>query len=237
MARDTDVHAVTRGATRYACPMNDTDLPVRMVDRFRGFLPVVVDVETGGFDPQRHALLEIAAAPVRMDTQGWLYADPVISTQVEAFAGAEIDPRSLEVTGIDPDSPLRAALAERDALNHVFAPVRQAVKDDGCQRAVLVGHNAAFDLSFLNAAVRRAKHKRNPFHPFSCFDTATLGGLVYGQTVLSKALAEADIAFDSTEAHSAVYDTERTARLFCTIVNRWKSLLDTERLHKGLTVD
>ncbi len=217
--------------------MIDTVTPVNMADRFRGFLPVVVDVETGGFDPQRHALLEIAACPIRMDTEGWVHPDPVVSTQVEAFDGAQIDPRSLEVTGIDPDSPLREAMPERAALNHVFAPVRKAIKAAGCQRAVLVGHNAAFDLSFLNAAVKRTGHKRDPFHPFSCFDTATLGGLAFGQTVLSKAVRAAGLDFDSHEAHSAVYDTERTARLFCIIVNRWKSLSDSARVQHGLSVD
>lgn len=201
-----------------------------MADRFRGFLPVVVDVETGGFDPTRHALLEIAATPIHMDAEGWVHPDPMVSAQVEAFEGAELDPRSLEVTGIIPDSPLRGALPEREALNHVFAPVRKALKAAGCQRAVLVGHNAAFDLSFLNAAVRRSGHKRNPFHPFSCFDTATLAGLVFGQTVLSKAVTAAGLDFDSHEAHSAIYDTERTAQLFCIIVNRWKTLLDTGRV-------
>ncbi len=217
--------------------MIDTVMPVHMAERFRGFLPVVVDVETGGFDPLRHALLEIAVCPIRMDGDGWVHPSPLVSTQVEAFEGAQLDPRSLEVTGIDPDNPLRGALPERAALNHVFAPVRKAVKAAGCQRAVLVGHNAAFDLSFLNAAVRRCGHKRNPFHPFSCFDTATLAGLAYGQTVLSKAVVAAGLDFNCDEAHSAIYDTERTAQLFCTIVNRWKTLQDAERVHKGLSVD
>ncbi|GAB3039456.1 MULTISPECIES: ribonuclease T [Oleiagrimonas] len=206
----------------------------RMVDRFRGFLPVVVDVETGGFDPQRDALLEIAVAVTRMDNEGTLRFDPPVLARVQPFEGANLDPRALEVTGIDPDHPLRAAVTEREALDMVFKPVREAVRASGCQRAVLVGHNAAFDLGFLNAAVNRCNHKRNPFHPFSCFDTATLGGLAYGQTVLSRAVQAAGFDFDAREAHSAVYDTERTAQLFCTIVNRWKELQDLERDHVGL---
>jgi len=205
-----------------------------MVDRFRGFLPVVVDVETGGFDSQRHALLEIAVAVTRMDEHGRLSFDAPVLARVQPFAGAELDPRALEVTGIDPDHPLRAALDEREALNQVFRPVREAVRASGCQRAVLVGHNAAFDLGFLNAAVARVGHKRNPFHPFSCFDTATLGGLAYGQTVLSRAVQAAGFDFDAREAHSAVYDAERTAQLFCTIVNRWKDLEDLELDRVGL---
>lgn len=201
----------------------------RMSTRFRGFLPVVVDVETGGFDPHRDALLEIAAVIVSMDGRGRITPEPVVSTHVEAFAGSNIDPKSLEITGIDPDQPLRAALPERAALDLIFKPVRAAIKATGCQRAILVGHNAAFDLGFLNAAVRRTGHKRNPFHPFSCFDTATLGGLAYGQTVLSRAVQAAGFEWNASEAHSAVYDAERTADLFCAIVNRWRDLEELER--------
>lgn len=200
-----------------------------MVERFRGFLPVIVDVETGGFDAERDALLEIAAVAVRMDADGYLWPEPAVSAHVEPFPGANLDPRSLEITGIDPDNPLRGALNERMALDHIFKAVRQSLRDNDCQRAILVGHNAAFDLGFVNAAVRRCGHKRNPFHPFSCFDTATLGGLAYGQTVLSKTVLAAGHSFDTREAHSAIYDAERTAELFCTIVNRWRKLEMLER--------
>jgi len=214
----------------------NNSLATRMADRFRGFLPVVIDVETGGFDADKDALLEIAAVTIGMDQEGLLYPHPVVSTHVEPFLGANIDPRALEITGIDPDNPLRGALDERAALDHIFQAVRLAVRADECQRAVLVGHNAAFDLGFLNAAVRRVAHKRNPFHPFSCFDTASLSGLVYGQTVLSKAVLAAGYTFDSREAHSAVYDAERTALLFCRIVNRLRSLevLELERVGAAL---
>ncbi|MGA9421898.1 MAG: ribonuclease T [Rhodanobacteraceae bacterium] len=201
----------------------------RMSDRFRGFLPVVVDVETGGFDAECHALLEIAAVVIRMDDGGLVHPEPVVSTHVVPFAGSLLDPKSLEFTGIDPGHPFRAALEERAALDHVFAPIRRAIKANACQRAILVGHNAAFDLGFVNAAARRSGHKRNPFHPFSSFDTATLAGLVYGQTVLSRAVEAAGLAWDAREAHSAVYDAERTAELFCAIVNRFKQLEDIRR--------
>lgn len=207
----------------------------RMSTRFRGFLPVVVDVETGGFDAQRDALLEIAAVIVSMDGDGRLTPEPVVSTHVEAFAGSHIDPKALEVNGIDPDQPLRGALPERAALDLIFKPVRAAIKASGCQRAILVGHNAAFDLGFLNAAVQRSGHRRNPFHPFSCFDTATLGGLAYGQTVLSRAVQAAGFEWDANEAHSAVYDAERTAALFCAIVNRWRHLQELENERVGVT--
>lgn len=206
----------------------------RMAERFRGFLPVVVDVETGGFDAEHDALLEIAAIPVTMDAGGFVHPQTTVQANVAPFPGAHLDPRALEITGIDPDNPLRGALDESIALEQVFQAVRNAVREHGCQRAILVGHNAAFDLGFINAAVRRVGNKRNPFHPFSCFDTATLGGLAYGQTVLSKAVLASGRAFDTREAHSAIYDAESTAVLFCDIVNRWRQLEIFERDRVGV---
>jgi ribonuclease T len=192
--------------------------------RFRGFLPVVVDVETAGFDPQRHALLEIAAIVIRMDEEGWLKLGPTLSCHVLPFMGSEIDPRALAFNQIDPDHPFRDAVPEKEALNRVLDPIRKAVKITGCNRAILVGHNAAFDLGFLKAAVERTGYKRSPFHSFSVFDTVSLAGLVFGQTVLAKSAQAAGLGWNNEEAHSAVYDAEQTARLFCRIVNRWREV-------------
>lgn len=196
----------------------------KMSERFRGYLPVVVDVETGGFDWNRHALLEIAVQPVDLDEDGRLVPGDIASAHLIPAPGTEIDPKSLQITGIDLDHPFRLAKPEKDALDHVFAAVRTAVRKHDCQRAILVGHNAHFDLNFLNAAVARTQHKRNPFHPFSVFDTVTLAGVAYGQTVLARAVMAAGLSWNGEEAHSAVYDTERTAELFCKIVNGWPRL-------------
>ncbi len=189
--------------------------------RFRGFLPVVVDVETAGFNPKTDALLEIAAVIIGMDENGRLYPDSTHSSHVQPFPGANLEQSALDFIGIDPYHPLRAARLERDALGHIFKPIRNAVKEAGCSRAILVGHNAFFDLGFVNAAVERTGIKRNPFHSFSSFDTATLAGLAYGQTVLARAMQAANIQWDESRAHSAIYDAQRTAELFCTIINTW----------------
>ena len=194
----------------------------RISDRFRGFLPVVIDVETGGFVAATDAILEIAATIVRMDEGGHLAVHRTLNFNVQPFEGANIEQAALDFTGIDPHHPFREAVSEAEALGELFRAVRKEIRDQGCNRAILVGHNAHFDSGFVNAAVERCAIKRNPFHPFSYFDTATLSGLAYGQTVLAKACAEAGIAFDNAEAHSAAYDAERTAELFCEIVNRWK---------------
>lgn len=200
-----------------------------MARRFRGFLPVVVDIESGGFNADTDALLEIAAVLIDMDANGVLIRGATHSFHVKPFAGARLDPASLSVTGIDPFHPLRPALPERDALQRIFREIRHAVRSYDCRRAILVGHNAAFDLGFLNSAVKRVDVKRNPFHPFSCFDTATLAGAALGQTVLAKAVTVAGLAWDSSSAHSAVYDAERTAELFCVICNRVRdSFLEAE---------
>lgn len=191
--------------------------------RFRGYLPVVVDVETGGFQAATDALLEIAAVILRMDEQGQLQLCETISCHVQPFEGAHLDPKALAFNGIDPYHPFRQALTEKQALEHVFGPIRAAVKASACKRAILVGHNAFFDLGFVNAAVERTKYKRNPFHPFSTFDTVTLAGMAYGQTVLARTAIAAGIPWDPDAAHSAIYDTEKTAELFCHIVNRWQT--------------
>nr|WP_237149861.1 ribonuclease T [Pseudomonas otitidis] len=195
-----------------------------MAARFRGYLPVVVDVETGGFNCATDALLEIAATTISMDEGGFLYPDHTHFFRVEPFEGANIEQAALEFTGIKLDHPLRMAVTEEHALGEIFRGLRKSIKAHGCKRAILVGHNSSFDLGFLNAAVNRTGIKRNPFHPFSSFDTATLAGLAYGQTVLAKACQAAGIEFDGREAHSARYDTEKTAELFCGIVNRWKEM-------------
>lgn len=191
-----------------------------MSRRFRGFLPVVIDVECGGFHAATDALLEIAAVIVDMDENGVIKRGASHNFHVIPFAGARLDPAALAVTGIDPFHPLRPAIPERDALQRIFREVRHAVRAYNCRRAILVGHNAAFDLAFLNAAVARCEIKRNPFHPFSCFDTATLAGAALGQTVLAKAITVAGFQWDSSSAHSASYDAERCAEIFCHITNR-----------------
>lgn len=193
--------------------------PVTMARRFRGFLPVVVDVETGGFNATRDALLEIAAVLITITPEGRLARGETHAYHVRPFEGANLEPASLAVNGIDPFHPLRPAIDERDALHRVFRDVREAIRLQGCKRAILVGHNANFDLSFLNAAVMRTEIKRNPFHPFSCFDTVTLAGAALGQTVLAKAAMVAGMEWDSASAHSAAYDAERTADLFCQVCN------------------
>ncbi|MAT95009.1 MAG: ribonuclease T [Halioglobus sp.] len=194
----------------------------RIRDRFRGFLPVVVDVETGGFNAATDAMLEIAATLLRMDDDGVLGVHRTHNFHVLPFEGANIEQSALDFTGIDPYHPFREAVPEAEALGELFRVIRKEIRDQGCTRAILVGHNAHFDAGFVNAAVERCGIKRNPFHPFTHFDTATLSGLAYGQTVLARACEEAGVSFDNNEAHSAAYDAERTAELFCEIVNRWR---------------
>jgi len=191
-----------------------------MDKRFRGFLPVVVDVETGGFNEKTDALLQIAAVMLEFDSAGKLVTTDTHTCHITPFEGANLEPKSLEINGIDPDHPLRMAIPEKQALPQIFKPIREALKLNNCKRAILVGHNENFDLKFINTAALRCGIKRNPFHLFSTFDTVSLAGLAYGQTVLSRAAQAAGLGWDNREAHSAIYDAEMTAKLFCEIVNK-----------------
>ena len=195
---------------------------VPLGNRFRGFCPVVVDVETGGFNASTDALLEVAAVLVSMNQKRQFFCQRTIAAHVRPFEGANLDPASLEVNGIDPFHPLRIALPEEEALQKIFAPVHRHVQENQCTRAILVGHNAFFDLGFIKAAVERTGIKNNPFHPFSNLDTVTLGALAYGQTVLSRIAVAANLDWESSSAHSAVYDAEKTAEIFCEGMNRWE---------------
>jgi ribonuclease T len=211
----------TEAAPTEAAPVEAP--PTAIAKRFRGFLPVIIDVETGGFNSATDALLEMAAVLVRFDAAGDLELADRHRYLVKPFAGSRLDPASLQVTGIDPFHPLRPAIDEADALRSLFQEVRKELKLQSCTRAILVGHNSFFDLQFLNAAVERTGVKRNPFHPFSSFDTATLGGVAYGQTVLGRAVTAAGFQWEEERAHSALYDAEMTAKLFCAVVNRFRA--------------
>ena len=192
--------------------------------RFRGFFPVVIDVETAGFNKDTDALLEIAATTLKMDDEGVLSLDQTLHFHVKPFEGANIEQAAIEFNGIDPFSELRGAEDEDIVIKEICKMVRKAQKAAGCSRSVVVAHNAAFDHGFLNAAIERNNIKRTPFHPFVSFDTTSLAGLALGQTVLAKACRTAGIEFDNSQAHSALYDTERTAELYCFIVNKWQAL-------------
>ena len=193
----------------------------RLGKRFNGFLPVVVDVETGGLNPETDALLEIAAIIVEDSPEGLIRGD-LHWSHVKPFTGARIDSKSLEINGIRPFSPLRCALSEQEVMQLVLEPICEAVKKQGCHHAILVGHNSFFDLAFLNAALARSGYEENPFHSFCTLDTVALSMLAYRQSILARAVAAADIGdWDPQQAHSALYDCEKTAELFCSIFNLW----------------
>lgn len=198
----------------------------QMSRRFRGLLPIVIDVETSGLNPETDALLEISAVKLGMGSDGKIYRDETLAFHVEPFAGARLDEEALEITGIDPFSPLRFALPERQALARIFAFIQAELEKTTCYRAVLVGHNAWFDLSFILASAKRAGIKYHPFHTFTTFDTASLSAIALGETVLARATRRARIPFDIQQAHSAIYDSERTADLFCWITNKWGSVVN-----------
>ena len=210
--------------------MTNETLPI-IGQRFRGFLPVVVDVETAGFNAQTDALLEIAAIPIIYNEEGQFVPGPAHHAHINPFEGANQDRRSLDFIGIDPFNPMRMAMAEdeKTALKRIFKAVNEVRRQQNCTHAVLVGHNAHFDLGFVQAAIARTGTKnQNPFHSFSVFDTVTLSAVMFGQTVLAKSCIQAGIEFDGREAHSALYDTQKTAELFCYILNKLAPhLLDT----------
>ncbi|MGP1608171.1 MAG: ribonuclease T [Moraxella sp.] len=207
----------------------NTPSKTSLAERFRGFMPVVVDVETAGFNASTDALLEIACVPILMNEEGKLYQGEALNAHIEPFVGANLEKSSLEFTGINPNSPFRKAIAEdeKKALRRIFKTLKELKKQHGCRQCILVGHNAHFDLGFVNAAITRTNSKNHsPFHTFSVLDTASLSALALGHTVLARACILAGIDFDNNNAHSALYDTQKTAELFCHIFNHTSMLIE-----------
>lgn len=200
------------------------NLRISLCHRFRGFYPVVIDIESAGFHAKTDALLEIAIVTLKMNSLGWLKIDETLHFHIKPFKGSLIRAESVAFNKIDPFNPLRGAISEQDALKCIFKLVQKKIHENNCKRGIIVAHNANFDHNFLMAASERVGNLKNPFHPFTTFDTAALSGLILGQTVLAKACKTAGIPFDTTQAHSALYDTMQTAYLFCELVNRWKRL-------------
>lgn len=190
-----------------------------MSKRFRGFYPVIIDIETAGFDYKKNAVLELAAVTLTYDDEKKFIINNTYAYHIEPFAHAVIDVKALEFNKIDPHHPFRFAQPEEAVLKDLFKNVQADKNIHHCNRAVMVAHNAAFDMGFLQAMIARSEIKKNPFHAFTTFDTATLAAAAYGQTVLAKAMEKAGISFDAKEAHSALYDAQKTAELFCKIIN------------------
>jgi ribonuclease T len=189
-------------------------------NRFRKYLPVVVDVETGGFDPETNAILEIAITLIEQEDGDFIVGE-TFRHHITPFEGLIVEDESLEFTKIKLDHPLRNAVSEIDALQDIFKIINKTRNKYECSRAILVGHNAHFDHSFLTASYKRNNIKKTPFHKFSLIDTVSLGVLATGQTVLARICDELDIDYDNDEAHSAAYDTIVTAKVFCSIVNKF----------------
>ena len=191
-------------------------------NRFRKYLPVVVDIETGGFDPTSNAILEIAITLIEEENKKLIVGE-TFRHHIVPFEGSIVEKESLEFTKINLDHPLRNAVTESEALNDLFKIINKAKNKYECSRAILVGHNAHFDNSFLTESLKRNNIKKTPFHKFSVIDTVSLGVLATGQTVLARICDKLNIDYDNDEAHSAAYDTVVTAQVFCSILNKYDS--------------
>ena len=193
-------------------------------ERFRKYLPVVVDLETGGFNPKKNAILEIAATLIsKNENTQLLEVGETYRYHIEPFEGLVVEQESLDFTKINLNHPLRNAITEKDALDELFKIINTERTANGCSRAILIGHNAHFDHSFLTEAISRNNLKKSPFHPFSVLDTVTLGALHTKQTVLARICDVLKIDYDSKQAHSAAYDSDITAKVFCKIINEFDS--------------
>ncbi|SVB78166.1 uncharacterized protein METZ01_LOCUS231020 [marine metagenome] len=191
-------------------------------DRFRKFLPVVVDLETGGFNSKKNAILEIAIQLIDFKNDKLILGDS-LRYHIQPSSDLLVEQESLDFLKLDLNNPLRMPVNEGFALKELFKFINKQKKKYECTRAILVGHNAFFDHRFLFEACKRNNIKKSPFHPFSLIDTVSLGVLATRQTVLARICKELNIPYDDNEAHSATYDANVTAQVFCKIFNQYDS--------------
>jgi ribonuclease T len=86
---------------------------MELKDRIRGYLPVVIDVETSGFNDKTDALLEICAILLSMDENGSFFPKTTLHYHVKPFDGANIESSAIKFNGIDIDNPFRLAVTEK----------------------------------------------------------------------------------------------------------------------------
>ena len=187
-------------------------------ERFGGLLPIVVDMETSGINPDSNAILELASIVLYLNDKLDLQCGNFFSCHVRPFPSSKIDPSSMYINTIEIENPFRLALSEEEAINRLFRFVYMNLRNFGCRKAVLVGHNANFDLAFLESARKRYKID-SPFHTFTVIDTATIGAVFYGKTVLANVVNASNMRFNPKLAHSAIYDAKITTDLFCSVTN------------------
>lgn len=168
---------------------------------------VVFDTETTGLSPASDSIVQIAA--VRL-VNGRRLESEVFDTLVDP--GRPIPPLSTEVHGIT-DSMVRGA-PRIDAVGAQFHRFAQG--------AVLVAHNAPFDMEFLrrNEAGIGARFD----HPV--LDTVLLSAVVFGQLEehsLDALTARLGITIPEEARHTAIGDTIATADAFLKLVPMLKA--------------
>ena len=196
--------------------------------RFRRFLPVVIDIETGGLDYRTAPILEIALYFLKMENAE-LQLDDYIHFHIKPFTGSQAEEKSIEFIGYESEK-IPHMEEEHTAFSSICESVKKRIIKENCVRAILVGHNAHFDLSFFNAAIKRCQLK-SPFHTFSTLDTVSTSALLFGHTVLCQACKLADIEWDNQQAHNALYDCKKTATLFCQSINQIQQFYNDNKSH------
>ena len=159
---------------------------------------VIFDTETTGLDPDRDEIVQIGAVRV---VNGRIVEGERFDTLVNP--GRPIPPGSTRVHGISDDMVVSApGVAEAVARFHAFS-----------KGAILVAHNAPFDLAFL----RRGGQARDLAFDHPVLDTVLLSAVLFGgsATHTLDALAErlqVDIA--GNLRHTAIGDAVATAQVF-----------------------
>lgn len=177
---------------------SDDDHSILAETPLRSLTYVVFDTETTGLLPDKDAVVQIGA--VRL-VNGRKVAGEVFDTLVDP--GRPIPPSSTKVHGISDDMVVGAP-----RMAEAGARFRQFAKD-----AILVAHNAPFDMAFMKRDAAQAKARLdNPV-----FDTILLSAAIFGAEASHTldAIAERlEVEIPAELRHTALGDAEATALIF-----------------------
>ncbi|MEY8337181.1 PolC-type DNA polymerase III [Lachnospiraceae bacterium 62-35] len=179
---------------------------------------VVFDLETTGLSPEKNRIIEIGGVKVEKGR---------ITDRFSTFVNPDVPiPYEIEkLTGINDNMVLSAPMIEQ-ALPEFL---------DFCKDAVLVGHNASFDVGFIAYNCRRQGISFSP----TVVDTVALAQMLlpglnrYKLDMVAKALG-----ISLLNHHRAVDDAKATAEIFLKFVEKLKGMdiLDLAALNRERAV-
>jgi DNA polymerase III epsilon subunit-like protein len=198
---------------------------------------IVIDTETGGFEPHDNPLTEVAMVAVDAEMNELFSYENLVQpydNDLEYSIGAQ------KVTGITSQMCQRDGIPLKQIVSDMCAAAKECKTGRGeANKPIIVAHNANFENKFLTDVFHREGVQISKFfqtvkdyqgnESFKYLDTIDLCKMTWaGETnaienfKLATCCKKAGI--ELIDAHRAMQDTRYTAILFCYLMDRIRSI-------------